>query len=91
VHPITQAATGTSSSSVGPAVLMVGAVVAIWWLAAHGKGEAKLRFISWLLLPVIVWLLMAAQNPAEAGRVATGAASGAGAAISAIGRLFSGA
>jgi hypothetical protein len=69
---------------------MVLAVAAIWWLATHGKGEAKLRFISWLLLPVIVWLLVAVHSPAEAGRVASGAASGAGTAISAVGRLFSG-
>lgn len=70
---------------------MVFAVVAIWWLAAHGKGEAKLRFIAWLLLPIIVWLLVAVHSPAEAGRVASGAASGAGTVISAVGRLFSGA
>jgi hypothetical protein len=66
------------------------AVAGIWWLATRGRGEIKLRFIAWLLLPVIVWLLMAAHSPAEAGRVATGAASGAGTVIGAIGRLFSG-
>lgn len=69
---------------------MVLAVAGIWWMSTRSRGEIKLRLLAWLLLPVIVWLLMAAHDPAEAGRVASGAASGAGAAISAVGRLFSG-
>lgn len=75
---------------IGPAVLIVLGVIAIWWLSTHGKGEIKLRFIAWLLLPLIVWLLVAAHNPAEAGRIATGAASGTATAISALSKALTG-
>jgi hypothetical protein len=69
---------------------MVGGVIAIWWLSTHGKGEIKLRLIAWLLLPAMVWLLLAAHSPAEAGKVASGAASGVSVAIGAVSRVVSG-
>jgi hypothetical protein len=76
---------------VGPAVLVVLAVAGIWWLSTRGRGEIKLRLLAWLLLPVIAWLLIAANSPAEAGKIASGAASGVRAAIGALGRVVSGA
>jgi hypothetical protein len=89
VSPIAATAASTSAS-VGPAVLVVLAVVAVWWLSSHGKGEVKLRLLAWILLPVIVWLLVAARSPAEAGRIASGAAAGVTVAIGTVGRLASG-
>jgi hypothetical protein len=87
VPPIAAAAASAGASQVGPAVLVVLAVAAVWWLSTHGKGEVKLRLIAWILLPVIVWLLVAANNPAEAGRIASGAAAGVTTAVSVVGQL----
>jgi hypothetical protein len=90
VHPIAQAAASASTSQDGPAVLVVLGIIAIWWLASHGKGEIKLRLLAWLLLPVIAWALVAAQNPAEGARIAGGAASGVSVAIGVVSRVVSG-
>lgn len=89
MHP-TAAAAASTASQTGPAVIVVLAVVTVWWLATHGKGEIKLRLLAWLLLPVIVWLLLAAHSPAEAGKVASSAASGVTTAIGALSRVVSG-
>jgi hypothetical protein len=90
VSPIAAAAASASAGSTGPAVLVVLAVAGIWWLSTRGKGEVKLRLLAWILLPVIVWLLVAARSPAEAGRIASGAAAGVTVAIGTVGRLASG-
>jgi hypothetical protein len=90
VHPIAQASSSASVNQTGPAFLVVLGIIAIWWLATHGKGEVKLRFLAWLLLPVIVWALVAAHSPAEGARIASGAASGVSVAIGAFSRLASG-
>jgi hypothetical protein len=89
VPPITLAAAGASTSQAGPAVLVVLGIIAIWWLATHGKGEVKLRLIAWILLPLIVWTLVAVQSPAEAGRIAAGTASGVSVAIITVSRVIS--
>jgi len=91
VHPNAAAAASAGASQVGPAVLVVLSVAAVWWLSTHGKGEVKLRLIAWVLLPVIVWLLVAANNPAEATRIASGAAAGVTTVIGALGKVASGA
>jgi len=90
VHPIAQAAVSAGAAKVGPAVLVVLVAVAVWWLSAHGKGEVKLRLLAWLLLPVVVWLMVAAHSPAEAGKIAAGAAAGVGTAIGAVSQVVSG-
>lgn len=87
MSPIAAAAASTSAANTGPAVLVVLAVVAVWWLSSHGKGEVKLRLLAWVLLPVIVWLLVAANNPAGAAHIASGAAAGVTTVIGALGRL----
>lgn len=87
--PIAAASATVSTSHAGPAVLVVLGVIAVWYLATHGKGEIKLRLIAWLLLPLIVWLLVAAQSPAEAGRIAAGTASGVSVVILTVGRVIS--
>jgi hypothetical protein len=91
VHLAPQAtAAAPAASQIGPAVLVVLAVTAIWWLATRSKGEIKLRLLAWLLLPIIVWLLIAANSPVEAARIASGAATGVTVAIGALGHLFAG-
>lgn len=87
MHPIALAAASTGTSDAGPAVAVVLAVIAIWWFATHGKGTASGRLIAWMLLPVILWALLAVHNPAEAGRIASGTASGVAVAVSAASRL----
>jgi hypothetical protein len=87
VTPIALAAASTGTSDAGPAVAVVLGVVVIWWVSTHGKGGAALRLIAWVLLPVMVWLLIAVHDPAQAGHIASGAASGVSVAISSISRL----
>lgn len=90
MHPLAQAAASSAETKAGPAVSVVLAVAAIWWLSTHGKGEVKLRLLAWLLLPVIAWALLAAHSPAEGARIASGAASGISVALSAFGRVLGG-
>ena len=90
MHLTPQATVATPAAAQnGPAVLVVLAVIAVWCLAARGNGEIKLRLLAWLLLPIIVWLLIAANSPAEAARIASGAATGVTVAIGALVHLFS--
>jgi hypothetical protein len=84
---IAQAAASSGTGNAGAAVAVVIAVIAIWWLATHGKGTASARLIAWVLLPVVVWVLVAVASPAEAGRIATGTASGVAVAVGAFSRL----
>ena len=90
MHPIAQAAASAGTTDAGPAVAVVLAVIAIWWLATHGKGGAGFRLLAWVLLPVMVWLLLAVHDPAQAGRIASGAASGVATAVSGISQWVSG-
>jgi hypothetical protein len=87
VHPIALAAASTGTSDAGPAVAVVLGVVGIWWISTHGKGGAALRLIAWVMLPLVLWLLDAVHDPAQAGHIASGAASGVFVAISSISRL----
>jgi hypothetical protein len=90
VHVIAQAAASATESSTGPAVLVVLGIAGIWYLSTHGKGEVKLRLLAWLLLPVILWALVAAHSPAEGVRIASGAASGVSVAVGAVSKVVSG-
>jgi hypothetical protein len=90
VHTIAlaQAAAGAGAGRTGEAVAVVLAIILIWRLAVGGRGEIKLRLIAWVLLPVIVWTLIAVHDPAEAGRIAAGAATGTSVAAAAFGQLL---
>lgn len=90
VHPITQAAASAGTGDAGPAVAVVLGVIAVWWLATHGKGGAGFRLIAWILLPLVFWMLLAVHDPAQAGRIASGAASGVATAVSGISQWVSG-
>lgn len=87
--PIAQAAAGTGTD-VAPAVAVVLAVLVIWWVSTHGKGGAALRLIALMMAAVVFWMLLAVNDPSQAGRIAGGAASGVATAISAFGQLFGG-
>lgn len=89
-YPAAQAAAGLTPVQVGPAVLVVLAVIGIWKMSTAGRGEVKLRLLAWVLLPVIVWTLLAARSPAEGARIASGAASGISVALGALSRVVSG-
>jgi hypothetical protein len=88
VHPIALAAGGAGTSHTAAAVAVVLVIIGIWRLAVGGRGEVKLRLIAWVLLPLIVWGMIAVHDPAEAGRIAAGAASGTSVAASAFGQLL---
>lgn len=88
MHPIAAAAASAGASHTAAAVAVVLGVVVIWRMAVGGRGEIKLRLIAWVLLPVIVWMLIAVHDPVEAGRIAAGAATGTSVAASAIGQLL---
>lgn len=87
MHPLAQAAASTGTSDAGPAVAVVIVIIAIWYLSTHGKGGAGFRLIAWLLLPVILWMLLAVHDPAQAERIASGTASGVAVAVGAVSRL----
>jgi hypothetical protein len=89
VHPIAAVAASAGTSHAGPAVAVVLAVIGIWRLAVGGRGEIKLRLLAWLLLPLIVWGLVAANSPAEAGRIAAGTASGVSVVIMTVSKVIS--
>jgi hypothetical protein len=90
VHPIAAAAASTGTTDVAPAVAVVVGVIAVWFLSTHGKGTASARFIAWLLLPAVLWVILAVHNPAQAGHIASGTASGVAVAISALSRFAAG-
>lgn len=89
MHPIAQAAASTGSSGIGDGVGVAVFVIGIWWVSVHGKGGAAFRLIAWMMLPLVLWLLVAVHNPAQAGQMASGAASGVSVDISAVSRLVS--
>lgn len=89
MHSLAQAAASTGTGHAGDAVAVVLGVIAIWWISTHGKGSASLRLIAWTMLPVMMWLLVAVASPAEAGRIASGAASGVAVAVSGFSQLVS--
>ena len=75
------------------AVLAPLSVVAIWYLAVHGKGAAALRLVAWLSAVIVVLVLVSFKDPAAAGAVVTGWFSGISTAVTGlahfIGDVFS--
>lgn len=69
-------------------VLSVLIVVAVWWLATHGKGSVSARLGAWLALIIVVWVLLAVKDPAAADGMPGAFASGIGQAVSALGRFL---
>lgn len=90
MHTIALAAASTGTSDAGPAVAVVLGVIAVWWVSTHGKGGAALRLIALVMAAIVFWMLLAVHNPAQAGHIASGAASGVSAAIGGISQWVSG-
>jgi uncharacterized BrkB/YihY/UPF0761 family membrane protein len=69
-----------SSTAVGPAVLIVIAVIIIWRYAVprgkEAKGTIPGRLLAVILFLVGCWVLLAVTHPATAMQVAGGTASG---------------
>jgi hypothetical protein len=63
-------------------------VIAIWWVATHGKGTAPGRLVAWLLAVIIGWVMVAITDPSAAGKVAGFTASGAAGLIAGIGHFI---
>lgn len=84
------AAASTGTTDAAPALGVALTVIAVWWVATHGKGSAALRLIAWTALLGVLWLMLAVHSPAQAGRIASGAASGVAVAISAVSQFASG-
>jgi hypothetical protein len=62
--------------------------IGFWWVATHGKGGVPGRVIAWGALVIVTWVLVAITNPPAAGDVASGAASGASAAVTGLGHFL---
>lgn len=68
----------------GDAVITVLTLVAVWWLATHGKGNVAARLAAWGALLAAGWVVIAAVSP-HAGSVITSVyATGAPAAVHGI-------
>jgi hypothetical protein len=75
-----QAAAATSSTAVGPAVIVALAIIVIWRYAVpsgkDAKGTIPGRLLAVVLVLFVGWVLLAAYHPAAAMAVAGGTASG---------------
>lgn len=63
-------------------------IIAIWWLATHGKGLVVARLLAWLLAVVVVLVFVSFSNPALAGTAVSGFIKGLSQAASGIGQFF---
>lgn len=88
MHPIALAAASAVPSRTADGVIVGIFVIGTWWISTHGKGGAAFRLIAWVMLPLVLWLLAAVHDPAQAGSIASGAASGVSVDISAVSRLI---
>jgi hypothetical protein len=70
------------------AVLAPLSVVAIWYLAVHGKGAAALRLVAWGSALVVLLVLISFKDPAAAGAVVTGWFDGISGFITGLGRFL---
>ena len=81
-----------SSTAIGPAVLIVIAVILIWRYAVPSGKEAKGTIPGRLLAVILVlfacWALLAVTHPATAMQVAGGTASGIATLFTAAARIL---
>jgi hypothetical protein len=70
------------------AVLAPLSVIALWWLATHGKGLVVARLAVWLAAVIVVLVLVAMRNPAAAGAVVSGWFTGISGFITGFGRFL---
>jgi hypothetical protein len=70
------------------AVTVVMAVIGLWWIATHGKGTAPGRLVAWGVMLIVVWVVMAVNNPSDATTVAGATARGVMTAASGLGAFL---
>lgn len=70
------------------AVIAPLAVITIWWISTHGKGTAPGRLVAWLAAILVVWVMIAMQDPRSADMAANAFASGFGQAIRGLGTFI---
>lgn len=70
------------------AVLAPLSLIALWWVATHGKGTAPGRLVAWGSAAVVLWLLVAMKNPSAADGVASEFASGMSRFITGLGHFI---
>ena len=70
------------------AVLAPVSVIALWWLATHGKGLVAARLVAWLAAVIVLLVLVAVKNPHAAGALVTGWFDGISGFISGLGRFL---
>ena len=70
------------------AVVVVLVFFAIARFTLKGKGAPAARLASMLAVLITLWLFVAVVNPAAAGDVASGAASGTSAAVTGLGHFL---
>lgn len=63
-------------------------IIAIWWLATHGKGLVVARLLAWLLAVIVVLVFLSFSNPALAGAALSGFTSGLSQAAAGFGHFF---
>lgn len=71
------------------AVVAVLVIVALWYLATHGKGTAPGRLVAWGSMIVVVWVLLAIKDPGVADGIPGAFASGISQAASGFGEFLS--
>ena len=71
------------------AVLAPLSVIAIWYVATHGKGAAALRLAAWLSAVIVVLVLVSFKDPAATGALVSGWFKGISEAASGLGSFLS--
>jgi hypothetical protein len=70
------------------AVLAVLAVIALWWVSTHGKGNVAARLGAWGAAVVVIWLMVGFKYPHTAGMMASDFAAGISQAASGFGSFL---
>ena len=93
-HQVTtaaQAAASTSPAAIGPAVLVVLAIIVIWRYSMpgkDGKGTIPGRFLAIVLFLFACWVILAVTHTTAALQLANGAASGVATLFGAAAKLL---
>lgn len=65
----------------GDGVVAVLTVITIWWLATHGKGNVAARLAVWGAAFIVVWVIIAVNNPHAGAAITSVYTIGAPAAV----------
>ena len=70
------------------AVISLGSLIAVWYLATHGKGIVVARLVAWLLLPVVAWIVIAVTDTSVAVSLASSYGTGWEQAVTGVVKFF---